>query len=538
MKLKYIIMAGCLCLTTACSDFLDHPLTTSVSDDNIGEIIQKNPSKIGEFLASSYRSLGGILLYGRQSEYMSTMSHEMDIDWLGEEQRNQWATNSLTSSNKNVEEAYTKYYKALSSANLALDLIDHVNLEQLDDTEREMVNNFRGEALFLRAFIHFDLLRIFGEKGPNFGGGYPNNKDAQGIILMDGLADANTAIAPRSTVEECYKVIIRDLKDAEGCIGDNQIPVNTAVLAPGYQDTDYTSDLGWAQKPAVYALLGKVYLYMNNFTDAKTEFEKVLNDSRFALDRPVNFTDHIQHNDNNAECIFSLQYYLSDGGTAYDDAPEHHLVRIFGGAPGAWNNYFVDQRTAARFGDDPRLYEATLYDYEIESWCTATEPVVFKKVDPATLADPDFRYYQRKYTDFYKVSNYVFSNKNVDLIRLGDVYLMYAEVLLNTGDVQGATEYVNKLRRRAYDEADYNVPSIHDFETIDMATLQEERYKELFFENSRWYDLCRWGILEEELAKYPSSNAGAVHYDPQDYYVPIPETELRSNPLLKQSRGY
>jgi len=63
-------------------------------------------------------------------------------------------------------------------------------------------------------------------------------------------------------------------------------------------------------------------------------------------------------------------------------------------------------------------------------------------------------------------------------------------------------------------------------------------YKELFFENTRWYDICRWGILEQELAKYPSTNAGTVHYDPQDYYLPIPESEMRSNPLMKQSKGY
>lgn len=47
--------------------------------------------------------------------------------------------------------------------------------------------------------------------------------------------------------------------------------------------------------------------------------------------------------------------------------PQHHLVRIFGGAPGAWNNYFVDQRTAARFGNDPRLNEATLYGYNVKN---------------------------------------------------------------------------------------------------------------------------------------------------------------------------
>ena len=537
MKLYHIFLAGCLCLTTSCSDFLDQPLTNSVSDDNIGEIIQRNPAKLGDFLAGSYRALGGIHLYGRQTEYMATMSHEMDIDWLGEEQRNQWATNNLTSTNKNVQEAYDKYYKALSSANLMLDLIDHVNLNELNDTERELVKNFKGEGLFLRAFIHFDLLRIFGEKGPWFGGDYPNNKDAQGIILMDGLADANSAIKARASVEKCYASILGDLKEAESCIGNNQIPVNTRQLVPGYQDDDYTKDYGWAQLPAVRALLGKVYLYMNDLDNAKIKFEEVLADSRFSLDRPVNFTDHIQHIDNNPECIFSLQYYLFSKGSAYNDSPEHHLVRIFGGAPGSWKNYFVDQRTAARFGNDPRLYEATLYDYDIDKWSTATEAVVFKKVDPTV---EDFRYYQRKYTDFYKTSNQVFSNKNVDIIRLGDVYLMYAEVMLKKGSTDVAKEYVNKLRRRAWDEKDYNAPGTkgEDLTAISMEVIQEERYKELFFENTRWYDLCRWGILEQELAKYPTTKAGAVHYDPQDYYVPIPESELRSNPLMKQSKGY
>lgn len=59
---------------------------------------------------------------------------------------------------------------------------------------------------------------------------------------------------------------------------------------------------------------------MSDYANAKTEFEKVIGDSRFKLDKPVNFTDYIQHTDNNPECIFSLQYYLSSG-SAYDDAP-------------------------------------------------------------------------------------------------------------------------------------------------------------------------------------------------------------------------
>lgn len=536
MKLKYLFIAGCLFLASACSDFLDHPITGSVSDDNIGEIIQKNPSKLGEFIASAYRSIGSIQLYGRQLEYISTMSHEMDIDWLGEEKRNQFATNSLSSANGYVEEFYTKYYKALSSINLTVDLIDHINMNALSENDKKLVLNYRGECLFLRAFVHFDLLRLFGEKGPYFGGDYPNNKDAKGIVLMTRLADADNAISPRGTIEECYNAILADLKEAESCIGNNQIPVNATPAAPGYKDTDYIKDQGWAQKPAVQAMLGKVYLYMGDYANAKTEFEKVIGDNRFKLDKPVNFTNYIQHTDNNAECIFSLQYFLASG-SGYEDTPQHHLVRIFGGAPGAWNNYFIDQRTAARFGSDPRLYEASLYDYTWQAWSTATTGITFIKRDTNV---EDFRYFARKYTDFYNISSPVFSTKNVDIIRLADVYLMYAEVMLNQNAANVATEYVNKVRRRAWNESDYNVAGTkgEDLSTVTLAILQEERYKELFFENIRWFDICRWGILDQELAKYPSTKAGTVHYDHQDYYLPMPEKELKSNPLMKQSKGY
>lgn len=73
-------------------------------------------------------------------------------------------------------------------------------------------------------------------------------------------------------------------------------------------------------------------------------------------------------------------------------------------------------------------------------------------------SDPAYRYYQRKYIDFYNVSSPVFSTKNVDIIRLADIYLMYAEVMLKLNSADVATEYVNKVRRRAWGESNYDVP--------------------------------------------------------------------------------
>ncbi|MDR0393732.1 MAG: RagB/SusD family nutrient uptake outer membrane protein [Tannerella sp.] len=541
MNIKAFFLSLILFSALSCEDFLDHPLTGSVSDDNIGEILQKDPAKLKEFLAGGYRSYGGLTLYARYlPQALATMSHEIDIDWLGEEGRNEFVKNSMTSVNSYVKDIYAKYYSTLSSLNLVLDMVDFIDLAKLSNSDADMVLNIKGEALFMRALVHFDLLRCYGEKGPNFSGDYPANKDAKGIILIDGPLDPGQILKGRSTVEETYQSILNDLLEAEKIIADNQIPANTVTPSPGYTDTDFMEDTRWAQKPAVYALLGKVYLYMQNFDEAKSCFEKIINDSRFKLDKPVNFTDYLQHRDNNEECIFSLQYYLASG-SSYDDTPSHQLVRIFGSSPGGWKNYFITKQTCDRFGNDPRLYEATLYDHDWETspgtWATATDYPVFATLDADA---PGFRCWARKPTDFFNISTPRDCSKNLDIIRLADIYLMYAECSLrkSSPDIATATEYVNKVRRRAWGQTDYNTPGANDLATVDMAILSHERFKELFFENHRWFDLCRWGTLQDEIALYKDTGVGAPQYSDNSYYMPIPETEIKANRYLEQNRGY
>lgn len=543
MKIKFItlfIVFGMSLILSSCSEeFLDHPITQSVSEANIGAVLANNPSQIELFLGNAYRNLGSLDLYGRFMYYsLPAMAHEVDLDWTADLGWNEFAKNDITSVNSYVKTYYVKYYQIISTLNITLDLLEKMDKTKLSTDVAGQMTNYQGEALFLRAFCNFNLLQLYGEKGPAFSGKYPANKDAKGIVLMLKVATAETAYVGRSSVGECYEAIIADLKAAETLIGSSQIPANNKVRNPGSLDIDYVKNIGWAQKPAVKALLGKVYLYMNDHAKAKTEFETIIADSRFALDKPVNFTDYIQHSDNNSECIFSLQYYDYSGpADSYSGAPIHQINKIITNVPGAWLNTFTDARTAGRFGSDPRLYEATLYDIGWSKWSTSTTPPVWKTLN---VTDAGFRYWPRKIIDFFDVSSPRDATKNVDMIRLGDVYLMYAEVALGLGDVNTATEYVNKVRRRAWGEANYNIPGTkgEDLSTVTLPVLQEERYKELFNENIRWFDLCRWGILQTELAKYPTTRAGVVTYNDKDYYLPMPETELNTNPLLKQSLDY
>jgi tetratricopeptide (TPR) repeat protein len=543
-KIKYLTFIGMILIFASCEDFLDHSVTRSLTDENIGEVIAKKPTALAPFLESAYRRWGGDGLYARNLFYcLNEQAHEFDLDWTGTLGWNEFAQNDMTSTNEMLPGFYTNYYLAINNANLVINLAGKIDQSILSESDKALVNNYKGEALFIRAHCHFDLLRLFGEKGPRFGGAYPANKDAKGIPLITELATADKIYIQRSTVGECYASILADLKESLNLIGDNQIPANTTVRKPGSLDVHYTKDSGWAQKPAVLALLGKVYLYMNNFQEAKTMFEAVIADPRFALDKPVNFTDYIQHNDNNPECIFSFQYYYDPVRQARgQNNPLQQLALINTNVANAWLNTFIDPHTFARFDcgtpkQDPRIYEVSLYDHTWSKWSTATTEPVWTTID---VNAPSFRCYIRKVIDFYNWSGPHLSHKNVDMIRLADVYLMYAETMLQLGNTATATEYVNKVRRRAWAEANYNSPGTkgEDFTAVTMPIIQEERYKELFFEPHRWFDLCRWGILDKELAKYPSTRAGIVKYEDMDYYCPIPIAQLNVNPALKQSESY
>ncbi len=98
------------------------------------------------------------------------------------------------------------------------------------------------------------------------------------------------------------------------------------------------------------------------------------------------------------------------------------------------------------------------------------------------------------------------------------------------------------MRRRAYG-VDPDTPSAEADLTGLAGTalrdaIREERFLELFAEGHRWYDLIRWGIAAEEVAKYPTVRSGPVIFNDRDYYFPIPQDELDANPNMQQSTGY
>ncbi|HTB53056.1 MAG TPA: RagB/SusD family nutrient uptake outer membrane protein [Ferruginibacter sp.] len=156
---------------------------------------------------------------------------------------------------------------------------------------------------------------------------------------------------------------------------------------------------------------------------------------------------------------------------------------------------------------------------------------------------------------------------NLLLLRLADVYLLYAEACEATGDNGTALTYINKVHERAYNGStafDYTTitsPTLADPTDVDLANnpLHYERYVELFGEGGWWFDMCRWGIGANEAAYYVY---GATEYDPiagtgpanslistanwtgngtdsKAYHFPIPQVETSTNPAIQHNNfGY
>jgi len=147
------------------------------------------------------------------------------------------------------------------------------------------------------------------------------------------------------------------------------------------------------------------------------------------------------------------------------------------------------------------------------------------------------------------------------IMRLGDLYLLYAEALNESGDLTTPLTYLNKIRARA------GLQSV-EFSWTNFSTnpqkytnqmglrdiIQQERLIEMAFEGSRFWDLRRWkkaaNVLNQPIygwnvasKSYADYNTKVLLYNqtfnaPRDYLWPIKESNLIVNPNLVQNTGW
>jgi hypothetical protein len=142
------------------------------------------------------------------------------------------------------------------------------------------------------------------------------------------------------------------------------------------------------------------------------------------------------------------------------------------------------------------------------------------------------------------------SDANYPVVRLADIYLLYAEVVKEDNPAL-ALEYINKVHRRAYGYSP-DSPCPYDYTSLTERTktadgndplandvLKYERWAELFAEGQWWWDIRRWKTGPAEAGYYKETRHGNITWKGDESYVqPIPQLELERNENIQQSAGY
>ena len=365
---------------------------------------------------------------------------------------------------------------------------DHANLEG----NQAEITHVVGQAHALRALVHYDALRHFGQHFVNGGG-----PSSLGVPYVKTYKVPENLAPPRDTVAQNYADLQADLVTAIGSM--------SPAFETGGDKTSYMTQAG------AYAIWARVALYggavVPSLYSAAGDAAKWVIDNSGAA--PVTASSYVSHwsTDNASNSLFELAFSSTDTrgingmmyilrGQAYGD------VRILTSATN-------DVTTA------PDLYD--VYD---------ANDIRFS----AAMIGPE-RGFPTMLGKYPTNGGY----DNVGIIRIEEMHLIYAEAMLRAGDAATAKTYLNNIPAIRGLGADY-------YASATLANIMLERRKEFAFEGLRYDDFQRMGMdlpLVDVIKQRNDDKTGTPPaFGSHRRALPITMGEMNANPNMVQNYGY
>lgn len=473
-KIIYTFLACGVLGLSSCESFLDvQPKGTVEQDKQFSDVQGYRDAMYGV-----YASMGSTSLYGEALTWGF-------VDWLAQLEYDVYGSyqdvahaNLYEYEDQNVrpivDAIWGDAYECISYVNNVLTNIENVDLES--DGDYKLI---KGEALAIRAFLHFDIARLFAEN-------YLLNPGAGGIPYATTY---NLNNKPVLTLADTYEAILADLTEAEALLAEDT-EMDPAEPASDYREHRWMH----CNKYAAWAIKARVFHYMGQLDSAAVYAEKVIESPGMELVAKGTYTSKKAHRfslaTTNGEVIWGL--YTKGYYDSYRDLHVDGSILM-----GALLSVRLDVR---------EIYDVGNFD--------------------ADSRDERFTCYFK--TDDYDGSLYNFkrlleasedANRiyGVCLIRLPEMYYIMAEALYAT-DKTRAVRYLNDVRnsRGLRDLADTEVAT----ETQFRNEVLNERVKELWGEGQVFLTYKRENMSITE-------GPGELVYEPSTdiYVLPWPENE-------------
>ena len=418
-------------------------------------------------VTGTYSTMRATALYGRNLPVMADLM--ADNVYISSQNSGRYLIQnnySYTNASAEPNDIWNGLYAVIKNANVVINS---------DIASTPVVDQLRGEALTIRAWMHFDLVRWYAIP-------YSVNTAAPGVPIVTKFEQ--TAKPARNTVAEVYTQIVNDLTQASTLM------------------TNTTKNSANITKYVAKGLLAKVYLYMGDWAKARDAALDVVNNGGFTL---VDATGYVNYWKNavpittKVETMFELSL----------DATANNGTNALA--------YIYDQ---AGYGD--LLVTNSLYN--LYSTTDVRRNVIISGTRaslPALIVNK------------YSNTNTAADKDEIKMLRYAEVLLVLAEAYYRLNDETNAKLYLNMVAKKR----DPSFAGYTSTGTQLLEDIITERRKELAFEGERFHDLIRLNRVINRGTQYPTA-VQTIETNNIRRQQPIPQPERDANPNIEQNPGY
>ena len=423
--------------------------------------------------------------------------------------------------NSFVKAMYSRIYFQIPIANVFIkeSSDESMNEKGFTDEQQNEIRTYRAEARFMRALSYYHAMDLFGNVP------FVDESDPIGVFTPEQISRSN----------------LFDWIEAE------LLSIENSLLEPA------SVPYGRASKAAAQTLLAKMYLNAevykgtSRWTDCITYCNKVINNGGFSLS-PSYAELFMADNHTSPEIIFPVcfdgQYTQTWGGTTFlicaaigstMDASDY-------GMNNGWNGLRATP-TFVNIFSDSTLDSRWKFHTSGEKVIAGDTVMVIQDVNIGEVLTncPDTSgYLVGKFSNLDQMGNpgshvsLSHSDTDFPLFRLADVHLMLAEASLNEGDQATALANMNAIRERAYGNSN------HNFSSVTLDDVLDERSKELYWECTRRTDLIRFNKFtgSDLVWSFKGGATDGTAVDDFKSLYPLPTYDIVNNPNLLQNNGY
>lgn len=511
-KFIYTFLAACTLAVSSCSDYLD------VTPSDKQTAAQLFASKQGFYAAQNgiYDGMASDQLYGKQMtweaiEVLSQSFSSESVSTYYKDLTNGAYTEYTVA--QNLSTIWQKAYEVILAANILIDQVDNQK-GILTQAEADMM---KGEMLAARAYLHLDMMRLFG----------PSPTKGYGQLAIPYNESTNVTVLDLLPIKTVGEKIIRDLEEAEKLLANDPIIQNGPMMSEPEDGSSVQSRYRQYRFNiyAVKALKARTYIWVGENEKAYKAATDLINDPKVQQMFPAVDPTTLLANPKNPDRVFSSEVLVG----VYDKDRDN-----------VYNNYFASTAPTSQFltpysgfvsGTQSSLFTNMILgpensDYRFQSQWEANSNTSggycfckYKKIDRPDLTDENSEYYYAKM---------------IPLIRMHEMYLIAMETAPNAMEQVQWYDQVRGRRGNMMLEPIGMLPMFAEYWEMGYSGLfTSNEYRREFWGEGQWMyytkrvePLAAMGV-EGTGVSYYSENGNMQNFTSVNVEIPLPAGEMK-----------